>query len=279
MSCNTKWMPLFVGDYLRDTGHLSASEHGCYLLLLMHAWGHDGLLPHDEDRLRRIGKMDPKAWAAARCTILEFFYRAEDGYRQKRVDHELRRAQEVCDKRQDDRQNATARMRRWRQNRNEDPPPKPNGDGDVTRHKPVTSPSPTPSPTPSRDASGDASVTRASQLQPQVQVHPVEGKKITNFIPLTGDSEPRARENAPDAVGSEAVAAQVRRVARAHAMSVHYPASHTKSEQLEALETAQPQDVLEGEVIPPSYPCRPCDPVRTVEEQLAILRASDRSAA
>jgi uncharacterized protein YdaU (DUF1376 family) len=271
MSSNNKWMPLFVGDYLRDTSHLSTSEHGCYLLLLMHAWGHDGVLPAEEERLRRIGKMDTKAWAAARGTILEFFYRAEDGYRQKRVDQELTRAQAVCEKRQDDRDNATARMRKWRANRNEDPPPKPNGDGSVTRHESVTS----QSPRPSRDGAGDGYVTRASQLQPQVQVHPEEGNKVSYLIPLTGDSESRAKENEPDAVGSEAVAAQVRRVARACAMNVHYPTSHTRSEQLEALEAVpQPEDALEGEVIPPGFRCQPHEPIRTVAEQLAILRGA-----
>jgi hypothetical protein len=72
-------------------------------------------------------------------------------------------------------------------------------------------------------------------------------------------------------------------------MSVHYPASHTRSEQLDALEARpQPEDALEGEVIPPGFRCQPQEPIRTVEEQLAMLQAAmdrertandDRSAA
>ena len=32
------WMPVYVGDYLADTCHLNAEEHGCYFLMLMHQW-------------------------------------------------------------------------------------------------------------------------------------------------------------------------------------------------------------------------------------------------
>jgi uncharacterized protein YdaU (DUF1376 family) len=268
-------MPLYVGDYLQATGHLTTAEHGCYLLLLMHAWSHGGALPGDEDRLRRIGKMDAKAWAASRDTILEFFYRAEDGYRQKRVDRELDRAQSVVEKRQEDRGAATERMRRWRAKNDPDhPPPKPNGDASVTRHKAVTS----QSPTASRDGAGDGSVTRASQLQVQVQVQQEEGNKVSNLIPLTGDTETRARaERKPDEPLPEPFAVHVRRVAAACRMTIHYPTSGTRSEQLDVLEAAssepQPEVAPGGDVIPFGYRFQPQDPVRSVEEQKAWLEA------
>jgi uncharacterized protein YdaU (DUF1376 family) len=36
------WMPLYVGDYPRDTRDLDALQHGACLLLIMHYWQHEG---------------------------------------------------------------------------------------------------------------------------------------------------------------------------------------------------------------------------------------------
>jgi uncharacterized protein YdaU (DUF1376 family) len=243
MSNGTCWMPLYVGDYLRDTGHLSTAEHGGYLLALMHAWGHGGLLPRDETRLQRICKMDAKQWAASRDTLLEFFYLTEDGYRQKRVERELERAQSIVDKRHDEREAATERMRRWRAKSDPDhPPDKPNGDATVTRHKPVTKPSLVPSRRPSRDASGDASVTRASQLPSPVQ-------SLDSYL-REGEETARAR---PSEI--KAVTAGIASALKAW----RPPYTPSRDFQLGAL------TVVRG--LP-----QPQEPERTVEQQLAILR-------
>lgn len=93
------WMPFYVGDYLRDTGHLSACEHGAYLLLLMHAWTHDGALQNDEVRLRNIAKLSVKDWNRFSATLRAFFYVDGDTLRHRRIDRELAKSKARSEKR------------------------------------------------------------------------------------------------------------------------------------------------------------------------------------
>ncbi len=93
------WMPFYVGDYMRDTWQLTALEHGAYILLIMQAWTSDGALPADDDRLRRMAKMEPKEWKKSRDVILPFFHRVGDTYRHKRIDKELANAKAMIEQR------------------------------------------------------------------------------------------------------------------------------------------------------------------------------------
>lgn len=89
------WMPLYVADYLADTGHLSAAEHGAYLLLIMHYWQR-GALPTDERQLARIARLDGEEWASARPTLSSFF---GEGWRHERIEGELSEAREKYERR------------------------------------------------------------------------------------------------------------------------------------------------------------------------------------
>jgi len=89
-----RWMPLYPEAYLRDTAHLSAEEHGAYLLLLMQAWLNDGVLPTEDSALRRIARMDEKPWKKSRKTIMSFFVLTVEGFHNIRVDFELNKAKE-----------------------------------------------------------------------------------------------------------------------------------------------------------------------------------------
>lgn len=89
------WMPLNVGDYLADTGHLSTTEHGAYLLLLMHYW-RKRELPTEDRQLAAIAKLQIRIWLEIKPTIQSFFH---DGWRHKRVEAEITKRAEVSEKR------------------------------------------------------------------------------------------------------------------------------------------------------------------------------------
>ena len=78
-------MPLYVGDYLGDTGHLTTAQHGAYLLLMMHYW-RKGELPDDDRQLCKIAKLPLKTWCEYRATLQDFFY---EGWKHNRIDAEL----------------------------------------------------------------------------------------------------------------------------------------------------------------------------------------------
>src|ERR1700760_4127760 len=89
------WMPLYVGDYLGDTGHLTTAQHGAYLLLMMHYW-RKGELPDDDRQLSKITKLPLRTWSDYRPVLQLFFY---DGWKHKRIDAELARMMRISEKR------------------------------------------------------------------------------------------------------------------------------------------------------------------------------------
>lgn len=88
-------MPLYIGDYHRDTMHLRTIEHGAYLLLIMHYWAH-GCLPDDDRCLSKIAGVDPRTWASIRSTLAALFH---DGWKHKRIDQEIERCEVISAKR------------------------------------------------------------------------------------------------------------------------------------------------------------------------------------
>ena len=94
MADTSTWMPLYIGEYLRDTGHLTTAEHGAYMLLLMQAWARGGELPADDEQLRRLTRMEAKDWRRSKATLMAFFRLDGGVWRHKRIDHELARSRE-----------------------------------------------------------------------------------------------------------------------------------------------------------------------------------------
>jgi uncharacterized protein YdaU (DUF1376 family) len=92
------WMPLYIGDYIRDTSRLTCGQHGAYLLLIMDYWI-KGPPPDDDEVLATITKASKKEWQKLRKILCEFFIISEGVWRHKRIDAELARADALVEQR------------------------------------------------------------------------------------------------------------------------------------------------------------------------------------
>jgi uncharacterized protein YdaU (DUF1376 family) len=81
------WMPVYIGDYLADTMHLSTEQHGAYLLLLFHLWRR-GILQDDDAVLAQITGLPIKAWSLCRAVLAEFFEIHDGQWHHRRVERE-----------------------------------------------------------------------------------------------------------------------------------------------------------------------------------------------
>lgn len=111
------FLPLYTGDYRRDTQHLSPLRHGVYLLLLFHCWDTRGPLPLDEQEIAGIANCRlADEITAMRYIVGRFFTQMDDGHYNKRMQHEIERAASISTKREDaGRRGANARMQRFRE--------------------------------------------------------------------------------------------------------------------------------------------------------------------
>ncbi len=64
------WMPLYWGDFWKDTTHLSEIEGWAYINLIGAYWTQGGPLVNDDVRLQRLSKCAPRNWRSVRATVL-----------------------------------------------------------------------------------------------------------------------------------------------------------------------------------------------------------------
>src|SRR4051812_14992625 len=83
-------MPLFCGDYLKDTPDLTPEEHGSYLLILMYTWANGCTpMPDDDERIARRLRVSKERWVKKiRPSIEPFFDLSGGTWRSPRLEKE-----------------------------------------------------------------------------------------------------------------------------------------------------------------------------------------------
>jgi len=88
-----------IGDYRRDTAHLSLLEHGVYRQLLDQYYLNEEPITLDLDKLHRYLSIKTEEEKIALTNVLQdFFIKAEDGYVHKRCDDTIQEYQGKIEK-------------------------------------------------------------------------------------------------------------------------------------------------------------------------------------
>lgn len=88
----------YIGDFQRDTGHLSLTERGAYLALIHHYYATETPLPTEHAALCRIAGAFTKAERDAVKRVAGFFEVREGQLWHKRIEAELEKQADRCDK-------------------------------------------------------------------------------------------------------------------------------------------------------------------------------------
>ena len=87
------YVQLYVSDYLSDTQHLTAEEHGAYLLLIMNYWQTEKPIP--QNRLQGISRVFNDRWTSVKDTLSEFFTEDENGcWYHTRIEQDLQKVKQ-----------------------------------------------------------------------------------------------------------------------------------------------------------------------------------------
>ena len=86
------WFKLYIGDYQRDTAHLSVTEHGAYLLMLQHYYATEKPLPTGKALHRMLRAQDKVEREAIDTVAAQFWTDTPAGLVNGRADVELTKA-------------------------------------------------------------------------------------------------------------------------------------------------------------------------------------------
>jgi len=92
------YMQTDVAEYLAETPHLSAEEHGAYQLLRMNYWQRGKPLRDDDVRLAIVARLPSERWAIVRKTLEEFFEIKNGEWIHHGIEAQLMRIKEKSEK-------------------------------------------------------------------------------------------------------------------------------------------------------------------------------------
>lgn len=90
------YMQLYIADYLAGTMHLSAEEHGAYLLLMFNYWQTGKPIP--KNRLAKIARLTNERWADVEPSLQEFFCDNGEEWVHLRIEEDLASVREKLTK-------------------------------------------------------------------------------------------------------------------------------------------------------------------------------------
>lgn len=88
---------LYIGDYQRDTAHLSVTEHGAYMLMLQHYYATEKPLPTGKALHRMLRAQDRAERDAIDAVVAQFWTVTDDGLINGRADEEITKAGKQAD--------------------------------------------------------------------------------------------------------------------------------------------------------------------------------------
>jgi uncharacterized protein YdaU (DUF1376 family) len=88
---------LYIGDYQRDTAHLSVTEHGAYMLMLQHYYATERPLPIGKALHRMLRAQDKPERDAIDAVASQFWTTTPDGLVNGRADAEITKAGEQAE--------------------------------------------------------------------------------------------------------------------------------------------------------------------------------------
>jgi uncharacterized protein YdaU (DUF1376 family) len=84
---------LFIGDYQRDTAHMTIAEHGAYMLMLQHYYATEKPLPSGKALHRMLRAQDKTERDAIDAVVAQFWLETDAGLVNERADKEIAKAE------------------------------------------------------------------------------------------------------------------------------------------------------------------------------------------